>query len=82
VASSTYDMNICQDLVRKLGIILNFNNHTVTLCMDTIPIKDRGTLHTEEVLVEVYLASTEPKCLVDKFSRPTNIIYTDLILQF
>ena len=59
-ASSTFDMIMGRDLLRKLGIILNFNNHTVTWDTDTIPMKDRGSLNTQEALVEVYFASTEP----------------------
>jgi hypothetical protein len=36
-----------------IGIILNFNDKTVTLDIDTIPMKDRGMLNTQEALVEV-----------------------------
>jgi hypothetical protein len=66
--SNTFGMIICRDLLGELGIILNFNNHTVTWDTDTIPMKDRGTLNTQDALLEVYLASDEPKSLVDKFS--------------
>jgi hypothetical protein len=43
--SSTYDMNIDQgkDLLGELGIIMNFNDHTVTWDTDTIQMKDRVT---------------------------------------
>jgi hypothetical protein len=54
-----------QDLLEELGIILNFNDRTVTWNADTIPTKDRGTLNSKDVLLEVYLASNEPKYLVD-----------------
>jgi hypothetical protein len=40
-SSSTYDMIMGQDLLGELGIIINFNNHTVTWDTDTIPMKDR-----------------------------------------
>jgi hypothetical protein len=42
---STYDMIIVQgrDLLGELGIIMNFNDHTVTWDTDTIPMKDRDT---------------------------------------
>jgi hypothetical protein len=63
-----------QDLPEELGIIVNFNDHIVTWNTDTIPTKDRGTLNTKDVLLEVYLASNEPKCLVDLFSRSTKIL--------
>jgi hypothetical protein len=38
-SSSTYDMIIDQerDLLGELGIIMNFNDHTVTWDTDTIP---------------------------------------------
>jgi hypothetical protein len=44
-SSSTYDMIIGQgrDLLEELGIIMNFNDHTVTWDTDTIPMKDRNT---------------------------------------
>jgi hypothetical protein len=44
-SSSTYDMIMGQgrDLLGELGIIMNFNDHTVTWDTDTIPIKDRDT---------------------------------------
>ena len=73
-SSSTYDMIIGRDLLGELGIILNFNDHTVTWDTDTIPMKDRGTLNTQDALLEVYLASNEPKSLVDEFSRSTKIL--------
>jgi hypothetical protein len=57
-------MIIGRDLLGELGIILNFNDHTVTRDTDTIPMKDRGTLNTQDALLEVYLASNEPKSLL------------------
>jgi xylose isomerase len=32
-----------QDTLGELGIIMNFNDHTVTWDTDTIPMKDRDT---------------------------------------
>jgi hypothetical protein len=40
-SSSTYDMIMGRDLLGELGIIMNFNDHTVTWDTDTIPMKDR-----------------------------------------
>jgi hypothetical protein len=42
-SSRTYDMIIGQgrDPLGELGIIMNFNDHTVTWDTDTIPMKDR-----------------------------------------
>jgi Aspartyl protease len=54
-SSSTYDMITGRDLLGELGIILNFNDKTVTWDTDTIPMKDRGTLNTQESLIEVHL---------------------------
>jgi hypothetical protein len=42
-SSSTYDMIIGRDLLGELGIIMNFNDPTVTWDTDTIPMKDRDT---------------------------------------
>jgi hypothetical protein len=42
-SSSTYDMIMGQDFLGELGIIINFNDHTVTWDTDTIPMKDRDT---------------------------------------
>jgi hypothetical protein len=42
-SSSTYDMIIGRDLLGESGIIMNFNDHTVTWDTETIPIKDRDT---------------------------------------
>jgi hypothetical protein len=39
-SSSTYDMIMGRDLLGELGIIMNFNDHTVTWDTDTIPMKD------------------------------------------
>jgi Trp operon repressor len=37
-------------------------------------MKDRGTLNTQEALVEVYLTADEPQTLVSKFSCSTKIL--------
>jgi xylose isomerase len=42
-SSSTYYMIMGRDLLGELGIIMNFNDHTVTWDTDTIPMKDRDT---------------------------------------
>jgi hypothetical protein len=42
-SSSTYDMIMGRDLLGESGIIMNFNDHTVTWGTDTIPMKDRDT---------------------------------------
>jgi hypothetical protein len=44
-SSSTYDMIIGQrrDLLQESGIIMGFNDHTVTWDTDTIQMKDRDT---------------------------------------
>jgi hypothetical protein len=42
-SSSTYDMIMGRDLLGESGIIMNFNDHTVTWDNDTIPMKDRDT---------------------------------------
>jgi hypothetical protein len=56
-SSSTYDMIIGQGehLLGELGIIMNFNDHTVTWDTDTIPTKDREicTVSSAEALIEI-----------------------------
>jgi hypothetical protein len=42
-SSRTYDMIMGQDLLIETGIIMNFNDHTVTWNTDTIPMKERDT---------------------------------------
>jgi hypothetical protein len=42
-SSSTYDMIMDRDFLEELGIIKNFNDHTVTWDTDNIPMKDRDT---------------------------------------
>jgi hypothetical protein len=50
---------IKQNLLGDLGIIMNFNDHTVTWDTDTIPMKDRDacTLSSVEALIEVDMNS-------------------------
>jgi hypothetical protein len=54
-SSSTYNMIIGRDLLGELGIIMNFNDHSVTWDTDTIPMKDRNTctLSSVETLIEM-----------------------------
>jgi hypothetical protein len=42
-SSNANDMLIGRYILGELGIIMNFNHHTVTWDTDTFPIKDRGT---------------------------------------
>jgi xylose isomerase len=42
-SSTTYDMIMGRDLLGESGIIMNFNDHTVTWDTDTIPMKVRDT---------------------------------------
>jgi hypothetical protein len=42
-SSSTYDMIMGQDLLGELGIIMNFNDHTINWDTDTILMNDRDT---------------------------------------
>jgi hypothetical protein len=54
-SSSTYDMIMGRDLLEESGIIMNFNDHTVTLDTDTNPMKERDTytLSSLEALIEM-----------------------------
>jgi hypothetical protein len=40
-------------------MIMNFNDHKVIWDTDIIPMKDRGTLSSEEALIEVYMSANE-----------------------
>jgi hypothetical protein len=42
-SSSTYDMIMGRDRFGESGIIMNFNDHTVTWDTNTIPMNDRDT---------------------------------------
>jgi hypothetical protein len=57
-------------LLGELGIIMNFNDHTVTWDTDTIPMKDRDTciLSSVEALIEVDMNANELKMLRDEYS--------------
>jgi hypothetical protein len=67
---------IIRDLRGELGIIMNFNDHTVTCDTDTITMKDRdnSTLSSIEALVEVYMSENEPQELRDEYSQATKIL--------
>jgi hypothetical protein len=75
-SSRTHDMIIGQDILRELGIIMNFNNHTVTWDTDTIPMKDRDacSLSSVEALIEVYMIVNKPQTLRDEYSQDTEIL--------
>jgi hypothetical protein len=50
-----------RNLLGEIGIIMNFNDHTVTWDTDTIPMKhkDNSTLSSVEALIEVYMSANE-----------------------
>jgi hypothetical protein len=64
-----------QDLLGELGIIMNFNDHTVIWDTD-IAMKGRHacTLSSVEALIEVYLSANEPQTLRDEYSQTTKIL--------
>jgi hypothetical protein len=53
---------------------MNFNDHTVTWDTETIPTKDRGTLSSEEALIEAHMSANKPQTLRDEYSRATKIL--------
>jgi hypothetical protein len=82
--SDTYAMIIGRDLLEKLGVILNFNDKTVTWDTDTIPMKDRGYLNSQKVITEINLTANEPQSLLNEFSVSTKILdaeYKPAILE-
>jgi hypothetical protein len=46
-----------RDFLGELGIIMNFNDHTISWDTDTIPMKDRDTctLSSVEALIDRFL---------------------------
>jgi hypothetical protein len=77
-SSSTFDMIMGRDLLGELGIIMNFNDHTVTWDTENWHSSNEGqiyrTLSSAKDLIEVYLSTNEPQTLRDKYSQATNII--------
>jgi hypothetical protein len=65
-----------RDLLKELGIIMNFNGHTVTWDTDTIPMNNRDTytLSSVEGLIEVYMIANEAQTLRDEYSQSTKIL--------
>jgi hypothetical protein len=61
---------IHQDHLGELGIIMNFNDHTVTWDTDTISLKDRDacSLSSVEALIEVSMSANEPQTIRDEYS--------------
>jgi hypothetical protein len=69
---------IKQDLLGELGIIMNFNDHTVTWDIDKSHYSNErqrySTLSSLEALIEVYMSANEPQTLRDEYSRGTKIL--------
>jgi hypothetical protein len=77
-------MIIGRNLLGKLGIILNFNDKTVTWDTETIPMKERGSPNSQKVITEIYLTANEPQSLLNEFSCSTKILdaeYKPAILE-
>jgi hypothetical protein len=70
-----------QDLLRDSGIMMNFNEHTVTWDTDTIHYSNErqrhSTLSSVENLIDVYMIANEPQTLRDEYSRDTKILDAD-----
>jgi hypothetical protein len=56
---------------------MNFNDQTITWDTDNIPMKDRGTLSSDEALIEVYLTANETQTLRDEYSWAIKILDAD-----
>jgi hypothetical protein len=69
----TFGMIIGQDLLGKLGVILNFNDKTDTWDFDTISMKE-GSLNSQEAITEIILAANERQWLIDEFSCSNKIL--------
>jgi hypothetical protein len=62
-SSSTYDMIIRRYILAELGMILNFQDKTVSWDTDTIPMRENGNLKTLKLPTEVYLTEYETKTI-------------------
>jgi hypothetical protein len=57
-------------LLDELGIIMNFNDHTVgILTLFQCKTERYSTLSSSEALLEVYLSANAPQMLRDEYSR-------------
>jgi hypothetical protein len=67
-----------RDILGGLGIIMNFNDHTVILDTDNRNFSNErqryGTVSSLEALIEVYMTANEPQTLRDEYSRATKIL--------
>jgi hypothetical protein len=77
--SDTYGTIIAQDVFGKLGIILNFNNKTVTWDIDTIPMMTTPTLqvlqkyeHLFDGTLRNFTLAPISLNLIDPGSKPIN----------
>jgi hypothetical protein len=72
--SSTYDMIIGRRraLLGELGIIMNFNDHTVNWDTGKSHYSNErqrySTLSSVEALIEVHMSANEPQTLTDEYS--------------
>jgi hypothetical protein len=63
--SKAYGMIIGRDLLGKLGIILKFNDKTVTWDTGTIPMIHRGLLNSQKANTFIYFTVNELQSLLD-----------------
>jgi hypothetical protein len=67
-------MIIGRDLLTELGMIINFQDKTVSLDTDTISIREKGNLKALKLLTKVYLTTNEPKLLKDAYSHSNKML--------
>jgi hypothetical protein len=77
-SSRTYDMIMGQDLLGESGIIINFNDHTVTWDTDNCYYSNERQRHfiisRGPDWDHVYMSANEPQTLKDEYSRATKIL--------
>jgi hypothetical protein len=59
------------------GIIHSSNDRTVFLYTDNIPMKDIGTLNTQDTHDEAYSMENEPQTVMDELLRSNKILDTE-----
>jgi len=72
-----YDMIIGNDLMTKLGIIINFNDKTILWENTAVPLKERGFLQTEDNTQMVYELVSQPVIIRDAEKRHESILDAD-----
>jgi hypothetical protein len=62
-------MMIGCDLLKELGILLDFSKHVIKWETDQIPMKEPGALTCFDNLLEDYLSANDPASIISEMNR-------------